>query len=281
MSALSLGIIAAFAWGFHDICVRYLSQRTPLMASLLVVLIFGLLFHIGVMVVEDGFAPLTPQTTWMALVSGTFFLMASLGLYGAFQRGPVKLVAPIIASYPVLSLVWALARGAQITAWQWGAVIAIIVGVSLVAALAQHDDEDNPPAGPTIAFSLVAAVGFAGTFALGQYASEISGHLPVTLVTRIMALALLIGAMGALHLPFWAGWRALPVLALMGIADGIALLCLLAAGGLPDAQYAAVASSCFGLLTILMAWAFLSEKMTPPQWVGCAIAFSGIGYLAL
>ncbi len=86
MSALSLGIIAAFAWGFHDICVRYLSQRTPLMASLLVVLIFGLLFHIGVMVVEDGFAPLTPQTTWMALVSGTFFLMASLGLYGAFQR---------------------------------------------------------------------------------------------------------------------------------------------------------------------------------------------------
>jgi uncharacterized membrane protein len=87
--------------------------------------------------------------------------------------------------------------------------------------------------------------------------------------------------MGALHLPFWAGWRALPVLALMGIADGIALLCLLAAGGLPDAQYAAVASSCFGLLTILMAWAFLREKMTPPQWVGCAIAFSGIGYLAL
>ena len=281
MSALSLGIIAAFAWGFHDICVRYLSQRTPLMASLLVVLIFGLLFHIGVMVVEDGFAPLTPQTTWMALVSGTFFLMASLGLYGAFQRGPVKLVAPIIASYPVLSLVWALARGAQITAWQWGAVIAIIVGVSLVAALAQHDDQDNPPAGPTIAFSLVAAVGFAGTFALGQYASEISGHLPVTLVTRIMALALLIGAMGALRLPFWAGWRALPVLALMGIADGIALLCLLAAGGLPDAQYAAVTSSCFGLLTILMAWAFLREKMTPPQWVGCAIAFSGIGYLAL
>ena len=281
MSALSLGIIAAFAWGFHDVCVRYLSQRTPLMASLLVVLIVGLLFHIGVMVVEDGFAPLTPQTTWMALVSGTFFLMASLGLYGAFQRGPVKLVAPIIASYPVLSLVWALVRGAQISPWQWGAVIAIIVGVSLVAALAQHDDEDNPPAGPTIAFSLIAAAGFAGTFALGQYASEISGHLPVTLVTRIMALALLIGAMGALRLPFWAGWRALPVLALMGIADGIALLCVLAAGGLPDAQYAAVASSSFGLLTILMAWAFLGEKMTPPQWVGCAIAFSGIGYLAL
>ena len=136
MSALTLGIIAAFAWGFHDICVRYLSQRTPLMASLLTVLVVGLAFHISVMVVKDGFAPLTSQTTWLAILSGVFFLMASLGLYGAFQRGPVKLVAPIIASYPVLSFAWAVLRGAEISIWQWGAVIIIIIGVSLVAALA-------------------------------------------------------------------------------------------------------------------------------------------------
>ena len=281
MSALTLGIIAAFAWGFHDICVRYLSQRTPLMASLLTVLIVGLAFHISVMVVKEGFAPLTSQTTWLAILSGVFFLMASLGLYGAFQRGPVKLVAPIIASYPVLSFAWAVLRGAEISIWQWGAVIIIIIGVSLVAALAQHESEKNPPAGLTIAFAVTAAFGFAGTFAIGQYASEISGHLPVALLTRVTAIIILVAAMIIMQLPFWAGFRALPTLVLMGVADGIALLCLLAAGGLQDAQYAAVSSSCFGLLTILMAWAFLREKMTPPQWAGCAIAFAGIGYLAI
>ena len=281
MSALTLGIIAAFAWGFHDICVRYLSQRTPLMASLLTVLIVGLAFHISVMVVKEGFAPLTSQTTWLAILSGVLFLMASLGLYGAFQRGPVKLVAPIIASYPVLSFAWAVLRGAEISIWQWGAVIIIIIGVSLVAALAQHESEENPPAGLTIAFAVTAAFGFAGTFAIGQYASEISGHLPVALLTRVTAIIILVAAMIVMQLPFWAGFRALPTLVLMGVADGIALLCLLAAGGLQDAQYAAVSSSCFGLLTILMAWAFLREKMTPPQWAGCAIAFAGIGYLAI
>lgn len=281
MNALTLGIIAAFAWGFHDICVRKLSQSTPLLASLLTVLIVGLAFHLGVMVFKDGFTPLTTQTTWLAVISGVFFLMASLGLYAAFQRGPVKLVAPIIASYPVLSVGWALMRGADVSIWQGVAVIAIITGVSLVAALAKHEDANTLPTGPTIAFSLIAAVGFAGTFAIGQYASEISGHLPVTLVTRITALAILIGTMGALRLPLWPGLRALPVLALMGVADGIALLSVISAGGLPDAQYAAVASSCFGLLTILMAWAFLREVMTLPQWAGCAIAFAGIGYLAV
>ena len=281
MTALSLGLIAAFAWGFHDICVRSLSQRTPLMASLLTVLLIGLAFHLGVMIVQGGFTPLTSQTTWLAICSGLFFLMASVGLYGAFQRGPVKLVAPIIASYPVLSVGWALLRGAQIAPMQWAAVISVVIGVSLVAALARDDDTNTPATGPTVLLSLIAAVGFAGTFAIGQYASEISGHLPVTLATRLTAVAVLIGAMGALRLPFWPGVRALPILTLMGIADGIALLCLLSAGGLPDAQYAAVAASCFGLLTILMAWAFLQEALTPPQWAGCAIAFAGIGYLAV
>ena len=282
MSALTLGLIAAFAWGFHDICVRALSQRTPLMASLLTVLLVGLLFHLCVMVVETGFTPLTRQTFWIAFISGGFFLTASLGLYGAFQRGPVKLVAPIIASYPVLSVAWALVRGAEISPWQWAAVIAIVIGVSLVAALAQHDEgEQSPPAGPTIAYALIAAIGFAGTFAMGQYASEISGHLPVTLVTRIVAICALVAGMLVLRLPFWPGKSALFVLFLMGLADGIALLCINAAGSLPNPQYAAVASSCFGLITIVMAWAFLRERMTAAQWLGCAIAFAGIGYLAL
>lgn len=281
MSALTLGLIAAVAWGFHDICVRHLTQRTPVMAALFTVMIVGLLFHLGVMVFENGFTPLTPQTTWLAIVSGLFFLMASLGLYAAFQRGPVKLVAPIIASYPVLSVGWALVRGTQISPWEWAAVIAIVVGVSLVAALAKNDDAKTPAAGPTIGFAIIAAIGFAGTFAIGQYASEISGHMPVTLVTRLIAIAVLAAGMLVLRLPFWAGLRVMPVLCLMGIADGIALLCVISAGGLVDAQYAAVAASCFGLLTILMAWAFLREAMGPAQWAGCAIAFAGIGYLAL
>jgi drug/metabolite transporter (DMT)-like permease len=53
------------------------------------------------------------------------------------------------------------------------------------------------------------------------------------------------------------------------------------AGGMPDAQYAAVAASIFGLLTIVLAWALLGERMTRPQWLGCATAFAGIGYLAV
>ena len=281
MSAVFLGLIAACAWGFHDICVRYVSQKTPLMASLLTVLLAGLVFHLGVMVIEDGFAPLPPTVLALSALAGAFFLMASLGLYGAFQRGPVRLVAPIIASYPILSVALAAASGVTVSLLEWLAVIAIITGVSVVAALSDSKRENVPPRTRTIAYATISAFGFAGTFAIGQMASEMAGDLPVTLVTRVVSIALLLVIIFAMGLPAWPGRKAMPVLCLMGFADGIALLCVFSAGALPDAQYAAVASSTFGLLTILMAWAFLREHMNLPQWAGCALTFSGIGYLAL
>lgn len=281
MSALTLGLIAAVAWGFHDICVRFVSQTAPLMASLLTVLLAGLVFHLGLMAYSGEPVHLPPAAFGYAVLSGAFFLMASLGLYAAFQRGPVRLVAPIIASYPILSVGWASLNGAQISALQWFAVLAIVAGVSLVAALADDGSGDVPPKGPTILYAGIAAIGFAGTFAIGQWAVQMSDDLSVTLVTRVTAITALVGGMIVLGLPFWAGRGAIPVLCLMGLADGVALVCVLSAGSLPDAQYAAVASSTFGLLTIVMAWAILKERMTTAQWAGCGIAFAGIGYLTL
>lgn len=281
MGALGLGLIAAFAWGFHDICVRNISQKTPLLASLLTVLVVGLLFHLGLMVAQDGFETLARKPLIFAVLSGVCFLGASIGLYGAFKRGPVRLVAPIIASYPVLSVGMAALRGAEVAPLQWLAVIAVVMGVSLVAALSHDPYTEVPPKGPTMMLAGASAVGFAGTFGFGQMAVEMSADLPVTLVTRVVAILLLLGILAAWCLPFWPGARAAPVLALMGLADGIALNCVLSAGVLPDAQYASVAASVFGMITIVLAWAILRERMTGTQWAGCAITFCGIGYLAL
>lgn len=281
MSALALGLVAALAWGFHDICVRFVSQKTPLMASLLSVLLVGTAFHVVLMIWQSSFQSLPSKEFGISVVSGVFYLLASLGLYGAFQRGPVKLVSPIIASFPILSVTWAALGGAHISFWQWVAVIGVILGVSLVAALSDDTAGDVPPKGRTILYAAISSVGFAGTFALGQMASASAGEMPVTLVTRLVAIVLLVVSMIAMKLPFWPGRSALPLLGLMGLADGIALLCVNSAGHLPDAQYAAVASSTFGLLTIVLAWALLKEHMSRAQWLGCATAFCGIGYLAL
>ena len=281
MSALGLGLIAAACWGFHDICVRFVSQKTPISACILVVLATGLVFHLCLMTATGGWMPVANSAVLPALVAGVWFVVATFGLYAAFQRGPVWLVAPLIASYPILSVAWATVSGQAVGLAQWGAVVAIVIGVSLVAALSDEAEAEAPAKGRTTLYAIIAAIGFAGTFAFGQMAADLSHEMPSTLVMRLMALALAFTLIAALRQPLWPGKGALPFLIAMGCADGLALYCVVSAGTLANPQYASVSSSMFGLLTILLAWLFLKERMSLPQWTGCLIAFGGIGYLAV
>jgi drug/metabolite transporter (DMT)-like permease len=72
-----------------------------------------------------------------------------------------------------------------------------------------------------------------------------------------------------------------PVLLAMGGLDGLALSSVIVAGGLAQASYASVASSLFGVVTILLAWAVLGEKVKPVQGIGIALIFIGLGRLAI
>ena len=281
MSALALGLLAAVCWGLHDLAVRYVSQSVSVIASLMAVLISGAVLQLGLFTARGDFAPISSTAMSYAVASGGFYLLAGLSMYAAFQRGPVRVVAPLVASYPVLSLTLAIWRGSTISAWHWLAVIAIGVGVSVVAAQSDKSETTYPARGPTIVLSVLAAIGFAATFALGQYATELSDEYTVSLIGRVTAILALAAIAVAFRRSIWPGIKALPLLCVMGGLDATAILSVVSAGGLPNAQYASVAASVFGLLTVVLAWAVLKESMKPRQWFGCVIAFVGIGYLAL
>ena len=280
MSALALGLLAALCWGFHDLAVRYISQSVSVIAALMAVLVAGALLQFGLVAIWAGFTLMSAKAVSYAVVAGGFYLLAGLSMYAAFQRGPVRLVAPLVASYPVLSVTLAIWRGSEVSIWQWLAIIAIGVGVSIVSTRSD-DSTEYPATGPTIAFSILAAIGFAATFALGQYAAELGDEFIVSLIGRLTAIPVLAVIAIASRKSLWPGARALPLLCLMGALDAVAILCVVSAGGLPNAQYASVTASIFGLLTVVLAWAILREEMAFFQWLGCIIAFAGIGYLAI
>ncbi|MGX9354765.1 EamA family transporter [Roseobacteraceae bacterium S113] len=281
MTSLTLGLIAALCWGLHDITIRYLSKTVPLLAALLVVLLVGAVFQIGVLLALGETTSLPAQALWLSIAAGVAFLIASLGLYFAFERGPVRLVAPAIASYPILSMIFAALSGAQISTLDAAAVGFIILGVGAVAYFSDESDDSYPAMGPTLVLSLIAAAGFASTFKLGQLAAETGGEITTTLVARLTALVLLGALIIATRKPAYPGTRALVPLGAMGLLDGVALLSVISAAGLPNPEFAAVASSTFGMLTIVLAWVFLKERMKAAQWLGCLLAFAGISYLAL
>lgn len=279
MQSLIFGLGAALAWGLHDFCVRHLSQRIPAAPMLLAVLIAGSLVLAPVSVLVGGWDRLTMMASGLAVVSGLCYAIAAYGLYRAFAIGPVRLVAPICGAYPVLSFGFAALAGREIDAAQWLAVLAVVAGIALVARAEEGSDAAaNRPA--AIGWAVLAATGFALTFAVGQVAAKSGAELPVTLLTRFAAMALIGGGIVAARVSLAPLRPHLPLLGLMGVLDVTALSLVLAAGGLSHPEYAAVASSIFGIITILLAWRFLREAMRPIQWAGVVCVFAGVGWLA-
>ena len=281
MSTVTLGLIAALAWGLHDFLVRFITQKTPIGACILSVLIIGLAFQLTLTIATGSMVPLSGDAVQMGLGAGVFFVIANWGLYGAFQRGPVWLAAPLVACFSVLSVGIAAIKGAVISPDQWFAVLAVLIGITIVSSLSDDTATDIPSKGRTAVYALISACGFAGTFAFGQAATELSNEMLSALTTRIFAIVIMVGVLFTFRLPFWPGKGALGLLALMGLTDFIAILSIVSAGGLPNSEYTAVATSMYGLPAIWLASTFMNETMNWRQWAGCLVAFAGVGYLAL
>jgi len=285
MLSLMLGLTAALSWGVHDFTVRYVSQRSRILPLILVVMICGaVLLAVPALVLGDW--ERMPAKAWgFAFASGVAYALGALGLYQAFAIGPVRLVAPITGSYPVLSLAWAAIGGAPTHLGQWLAVGAILAGIGAVAAWAAEDNSANTTPSPrrleAMAWATMGAAGFAATFALGHIGTEAGSELPVLLVARMASVLSIAALMLATRTPPTLHRPHLRLLVLMGLLDIVALGLVLAAGNLPNPAYAAVASSVFGIITILLAWRFLREPIARLQWGGIALVFAGIAYLAL
>lgn len=281
MSALTLGLIAACAWGLHDFMVRFVTQKIPIGTCIITVLVVGLCLQLGLTLGTGQLVALTLDTALLGVGAGTAFTIANFGLYAAFKHGPVWLAAPIVACFSVISVAIAIASGVTVSLLQWLAVLAILCGIFMVSAFSNEKFNATHRNQPTVLYGLISAIGFSITFELGQILTAQSNEMQSALLTRIAAILITLGILIAKRLPFWAGTKALPVLAVMGLADCIAILSVVSAAGLHNAQYAAVATSMYGLLAIILAVLFLGERLNWLQWSGCLLAFTAIGFLAL
>lgn len=279
MLSLLLGTIAAIAWGIHDICVRYVSQKGGILPSLATVLLAGCIILIPISTSMGDWTAMTRTGILYSILGGAIYLLGCIGLYKAFSIGPVRLVAPIIGAYPILSITWAGLSGQTVPWDQWIAVGTVVLGVALVGYLSQSDETEGSTRA-AVGWALLGGTGFALAFAVGHIATQAGDELPIILLTRAAAtvgvLILLFTQKGP-KLPDRTAW---PFLAAMAVLDTTAHSIVIGSGNLNRPEFAAVAASMFGMITVILAWAFLKERMTVGQWLGVVLAFGAVGYLA-
>ncbi len=279
MISLGLGLIAALAWGIHDVCVRYVSQRTGIVAALLTVLVLGSFIAVPVAIVFSDDAMVRDDIV-RAVFAGVAFAAAGFALYQAFAIGPVRLVAPIIGAYPILSVGWAALNGASVDLFQWIAVLLVIAGVGFVAGSSDSSD-DTSQRKAAVLWSLMGCVGFALSFALAHHATTPGTEFTVNAVSRVTAVLCIFGYALVTRSVVLPARSQIALLALMGALDCMALGAVVYAGTQINPEYSAVAASSFGMITVILASLFLREKMTLAQWAGVGVVFCAIAYLAI
>ncbi len=284
MFAILLGVLAALGWSIHDLMARSMAARIgPLRMSIAVIAVGGLI--IAVAVLYRGQLWLADRQGLMAaLWLGVAYGMGVGGLFKAFSLGPISLVGPVTAAYPILTVFWNVAMGLSPSPVQWLAVAAAMFGAMIVARSGHADGGINivprKDVIPLFFFCFVASIGYAASVIIGQRAGVLIGEYEATFVSRFTATLVLLPFLlgeaktSPLQTRHWLG------IAAMSLLDVIGVTAINLSGFMPGHEFAGIGISTYSGLAVILAALVLKEKVSIAQWLGIILIVSAVMALA-
>jgi drug/metabolite transporter (DMT)-like permease len=283
MTPALLGLVAAVAWGLHDFVGRFATRSVGQINVTLGVMLSGFLL-LSIHQLATGDSPaFGAEGVLLAAIAGAGYALATLFLFAAYRVGSMSIVSPLVGAYPAIVVAFNVALGARPSLYAWSAMGIVMAGSGLVSAAGVGHEEKGFIAtgrlGHVLLLSGLSAASFATAIMAGQTAASLSGEMSATWLARgfavIIPAALLLRP--ALREPTPAIWW--PPIAIMGLFDTTAMLAIFTAGDMPGREIAAVTGSSFGAIVALLAWAILKEPISPGQWAGMALIFTGTAVL--
>jgi drug/metabolite transporter (DMT)-like permease len=212
-------------------------------------------------------------------------LLAGLGggaglaaFYRALSLGTMSVVSPIVACGAVVPFAISLATGerpARIAVV--GAVLAL--GGAVLASLEERRS-DSPERARAVVLALVAAI-VLGLFVYFLGLGSRQGDALSTLFgARVGSLTLLVTLALVQRAPLRIARVSLPAVALVGLADVTANALFAFASGHGLLALVSVLGSLYPIVTVVLAYMLLGERLTRAQRAGVAIAMAGVVAIA-
>lgn len=279
MWSIGWGLGAAAVWGTSDFCAKKAAVQLGFWPTVWGMNAIGAL-ALGIAWGGGTFSLVGIHSGTLAAL-GAGNTLGGVFFYYALEHGPLALVSPLTAAYPVVSALLAYAFTGERLGTGLAVAVAGVIAGTLLASMA------SPRAGMRYSrrrTALLAAVAGALTFGVvffGLAAVAGSGNTAAPVfVFRIVGTSLLaLPLLGGARLPaamLRSGW-----LWATGLLDSLAYL-LYAAGAhhLPIAVISSL-SGLFTVWTLVLAIIFLRERLAQRQWIGVALLLAAIGALAL
>ncbi|MFO1091445.1 MAG: DMT family transporter [Hyphomicrobiales bacterium] len=286
MNPALLGIVSAISWGCLDLVATVSSRRIGSVLTVVGVSVGGFLMLTAWLLLSgQGLPALAGQGALPAYGAGIGVVLASLFLFAAFAAGPIAVVSPIASSYPLTALLLAWATGDQPTTIAIAAALVVVAGVVVVATSEPTGETRNASLTRCILLAALAHLTWAVTIYAGQYATqgqtEAVHHAAVSTawLGRLGGFAVLLPLLIVARPRASVGPVWMPVFLLLGLLDVVGIVFVNVAAGSDHPVLATVAASCFGVVTILLGWLVLKERIPPLRWLGIAVTFAGVAAL--
>jgi drug/metabolite transporter (DMT)-like permease len=280
-----LGILTALTWGSSDFLAGFATQRMGTLRALLYMQLIGFILLTICLPWMGGWGHLADGSGWQpwawGFLAGSVNAISTLSLYRSFEIGKMAVVAPLSASYPVLSVSLSLLSGERLSAARAIGIACTMLGVLLVAAGEQAPDANDAEAlkrsGKGIGWALCSAIGFGVLFWLLGLRVIPRVGAPQTvwmirLTCTVVAAAIILVARQPIGLPRNTRWISLG----MGAGDTSAFVLSNRAMQIEQVAVISVLGSLYGAVTVALAALVLREHVSSWQWSGIASIFGGI-----
>jgi drug/metabolite transporter (DMT)-like permease len=275
---VALGLASSLCWGVSDFLGGLKSRTLSLLAVLLVGQLVGLV-GLAAIVALRGEGPPGTDALLLAALSSVSGVLGLAAFYRGLAVGAMAVVAPIAATGAVVPVVAGLIAGERPSAVQGAGVALAIAGV-MVASREESEAGQRPRLATGVGLALVAALGFGGFFVLIDRAAE-QDMLWALLANRTAGVCgVALAALALRPRLRGIGRGDLGVLVLVGALDtgANALFAAAAADGL--VSLAAVLSSLYPVVTIVLARLVLGERVRAVQRAGVAVALAGVALIS-
>jgi drug/metabolite transporter (DMT)-like permease len=278
VEAAVLALLGAVSWGTGDFFGGLASRRAHVLTVLVVSQAVGLA-GVAAWAIASGDSPPGLADILPAVGAGVAGAAGLAALYRGMAIGAMGIVAPISAVSPVVPLGVDLLRGDAPAGLQWAGIATALAGVVLLAREPGPRDRGAGLAAGVL-LALVAALGF-GLFIVGLDSASDGGATWAVVVARASSSLVALCAVLVASVPLRPPGRLLPAIVAVGAFDTTANVLVALATKHGSAGIVAVLSALYPLTTILLAWAFLSERLDRPQRVGGVLALAGAALVAV
>ena len=279
------GLGAALSWGTMDIFSALAGRRIGSLKVTSGIQLVGATVVLAVAVLTGTPFPTDPDV----LVGGSLVGLAGAGAYLSYftglRIGPIAVVSGMVAAYGGLTVVLAVAfRGESLTLLQAAGAAMATLGVILTGIAFDGGWRGTKLASPGVGFAIVAFVLFASMSIGTDIVIDRSSWIDVLIVSRtanaiasILILTVVLTALRGPAAPLILGTagraasidrRVVGLVLLAGLLDVAGLIVFMYGLEHAETWLVGLASSFGPAVTIVVAVAFLGERLKPVQWVG-------------